>query len=614
VPLAHAACNPFSQPVRYVGPVGAGSQCTDSTIQQAINNSTCAYGTTIYVSPYGLGGTRTYSNQHLSINNKIVTLIGESGTYGCGSPPPYCDSNSLIFDPNCITVTSPVITLDGNYTDGSVIQITGNSNVALKYLEIARGNKNGSGGGISFLGTGNLSLLNSSVLSNLATSGGGIDVTASGGDLTLNLYDNVTIGANTASESGGGVRLQGGSYTATLNATSPKLFIARNQATNKYGGGVEIVSRATANIGSPGIAGLGAIVLNRAAHGGGIAIVAGSDTGQHAALNLFSTDANIPVRVGSNAASHTGGGIFLKPSRIGFTNTTASATANLWDFQLDDNVAQNGTAIYGDVFDDIFGGIQGGYADAVYVNLNRGSRPAGSVACFASSRCNAISGNFARNDQGKRTAGSTILMQEWGHLMADRVRIEKNVADYAIRGFAAELRLKNCLIADNDLSLFSVVRNEYGSFGGSTLPVNLNGCTVATNLIASDLPNTYIVATANRGPVELFGNVFAQPSANTKTLQPGSASITATYNLAREIGTLNNGVGNLAGAPTFVDATTGDYRLKLNSKVRSLGIDVAPAQGGVDLAGNKRDVDCLAVPNGVGGPRDLGAFEVVCGN
>ena len=75
MPLAHAACNPFSQPVRYVGPVGAGSQCTDSTIQQAINNSTCAYGTTIYVSPYGLGGTRTYSNQHLSINNKNVTSI-----------------------------------------------------------------------------------------------------------------------------------------------------------------------------------------------------------------------------------------------------------------------------------------------------------------------------------------------------------------------------------------------------------------------------------------------------------------------------------------------------------------------------------------------------------
>ena len=491
--------------------------------------------------------------------------------------------------------------------------------MALKYLEIKRGFKNGSGGGISFFGAGNLSLINSSVLSNQATYGGGIDATTLGGDLTLNLYDNVTIGANTASESGGGIRVQAGGNTATLNAMSPKLFVANNAATNKYGGGVEIVGRVTANIGSPGIAGLGAIVLNRAAHGGGIAIIAGSDSGQNAALNLFSTDANTAVRVGSNTASHTGGGIFLKPSRIGISSVTASATANLWDFQIDDNIAENGTAIYGDVFDDIYGGIQGGFADAVFVSINSGTRPVGSVACAASARCNAISGNFARNDTGTFTTGSTILMQEWAHLNANRVRLEKNVAGHAIQGFGAELNLSNCLIADNTLSLYSVVRNESGSSNPTTgahslNPVKLNGCTVANNLIAGNQANTYIVATGSHGPLELFGNVFAQSSVNTRTMSFANASPTATYNLAREVGTLNNGVGNVVGAPTFMDATAGDYRLKLNSKVRSLGIDVAPAQGGVDLAGNKRDVDCLAVPNGAGGPRDLGAFEVVCGN
>ena len=142
-PLAHAACGPFTpKPVRYVGPLGVGSQCTDATIQEAIDNSTDVCGTLIYVSPYGLGGTRTYSNQHITIDTKNVTLIGETGTYGCGSPPPYCNPDALNPDPNCLNVTGPVITLDGNNTNGSVITIIGDSNVSLKYLEVKRGNKN----------------------------------------------------------------------------------------------------------------------------------------------------------------------------------------------------------------------------------------------------------------------------------------------------------------------------------------------------------------------------------------------------------------------------------------------------------------------------------------
>ena len=42
---------------------------------------------------------------------------------------------------------------------------------------------------------------------------------------------------------------------------------------------------------------------------------------------------------------------------------------------------------------------------------------------------------------------------------------------------------------------------------------------------------------------------------------------------------------------------------------QSLGIDYAPAGGGVDLDGNPRDLDTQGIPN-INGPRDLGAFEV----
>lgn len=601
-PLVHAACSPIlPPPVRYVGPVGVGSQCTDSTIQEAIDNSTCAYGTTIYLSPYGLGGTRTYSNQHLSINNKTVTLIGESGTYGCGSPPPYC--GEMFSDPNnCLNFAGPVITLDGNNTNGSVIQISGNSHVALKYLEITRGVKNGSGGGISFLGTGSLSLLSSSVLSNQATYGGGIDVTTSGGDLTLNLYDNVTVGTNGASESGGGVRIQSDGNAATLNAASSRLLIANNEATNGYGGGVELVGHVTAYIGSPGVPGVGTIALNRAVRGGGIAALASDGEQAEPVLHLFSTDVTTPIRVGSNTATQTGGGLFLKPRQL-FSGTIVGAKAYLWDFQIDNNIAQNGTAIYVDVFDHLLG--LSGTADYINLRINDGIRPVGSVMCVESARCNAISSNIAQNASGARTSGSVILLQEFGHLAANRFRMEKNVANYAINGVNSnDMVMTNCLVADNDLNLNAVIHDSGGGV------VKLKGCTVANNSIAGNLPNTYIVDIGNSGAnVELFGNIFAQPSVNTNSIKFSGTNLTSTFNLAREIGTLGGVINaNIAGAPSFVDAALGNYHLQSFSS----GVDVAPNLGGDDLAGRARDIDRPGVTNGTG-TRDLGAFELGCG-
>lgn len=608
-PTVHAACSPIlPPPVRYVGPMGVGSQCTDATIQEAIDNSTCAYGTTIYVSPYGLGGTRTYSNQHLTIFSKNVTLIGESGTYGCGSPPPYC--GEMFSDPNnCLNVTGPVITLDGNNADFNVVKILGNSNVSIKYLEIKRGNVFGNGGGIRFFGAGTLSLLNSSVLSNRATYGGGIDVETWNGDATLNLYDNVAIGSNTASESGGGVRIQGSSgHTAFLNAWSPNLGIVNNEATNKYGGGVEIVGKATANIGASGTV----ITANRAVHGGGIAVLAGQNAGENAALNLFSTNANAPVGVTGNTATNTGGGIFLKPYLTEAFVSSAGASANLWDFKIDGNDAQNGAAIYGDVYDT---SVLVPTAEGVVVKLNRGARPPGGVACTESSSCNSISGNRAVDANGNRTEGSVLLMQDESSLDASRFRLENNIADHAIHhlntsGSQVGTHLSECLIANNDLAKSSVLR-----FAGAGVlhPPTVTGCTIANNVIAGNTPNTYVVdvtgtdVSGNGVLVGLFANIFAQPSVNTKSLRLDRETANATYNLAREISTLGSGIGNFPGNANFVNAAAKNYRLLPGS----LGVDYAPAVGGLDLAGNPRDVDLESVSN-LYGSRDLGAFELGC--
>ena len=608
VPTAHAACNPINQPSLYVGPMGGGSLCTHATIQAAIDASTCSYGNTIYISR-GIGGTQTYSNQHLRIVNKNLTLVGDRRPSGCGSAPPYCDE-PLANPDSCINVTTPAITLDGNNTDGSVINILGSSNVMIRYLEIKRGDRFGSGGGIAFLGAGSLSLLNSSVSSNQATYGGGINVETWNGDATLNLYDNVTINGNTAAESGGGVRVAANTHSATLNAVSPRLFVYNNEATSHYGGGVEIVGRVTANIGSATPV-FGTIYQNRAAYGGGIAVLAGPDSSsQNPVLNLFSTDGNVPVGIIGNTASRTGGGIFLKNSRPS-SAVFVQATANLWDFQIDGNDAQNGAAVYTDVNDStVFPGV----ANGISVTINGGSRPASSVACTESTRCNSISGNRAVDANGVRTAGSVILMQENAHLYATRFRMENNSADHVIQHIYSrgwDLNMSNCLIANNDLAKSSVVR-----IGGATeyRPAKVKGCTFANNVIAGNQPNTYVVDVSGdgfsdgRNIVELFGNIFAQPSTNTNTVRVSGGLVDANYNLAREISSLGGGgVGNFPGGATFVNAAARNYRLLAGS----LGVDYAPALGGVDLAGNARDVDIGGVSN-LYGPRDLGAFEVGC--
>ncbi len=607
VPTAHAACSPINQPSLYVGPMGGGSLCTHATIQAAIDASTCSYGTNIYISR-GVGGTQTYSNQHLQIVNKNVSLVGDGRTSGCGSPPLICGEGIVHVD-GCFEVTAPVITLDGNNTGGGVIDIRGSSNVSIRYLEIQRGNTLGSGGGIAFKGTGSLSLLKSSVLSSKAFYGGGINVETLNGDATLNLYDNVTIGANTANESGGGVRLVAMNFTATLNAVSPRLFIANNEATNKYGGGVQMVGRVTANIGSPGAGGLGTITLNRAEYGGGIAVLAGpNNSSQNPILNMFSTDANAAVGVINNSAVRTGGGIFLKPSSPS-TSVFTSATANLWDFRIDGNIAQNGAAIYGDVNDNFFS-----TAIGVEVNINRGARPVGGVACTESARCNSMSGNAAQDVNGNSTAGSVILMQENAEFDAARLRMESNVADHAVHHIKpSRQQLYDCLITNNNLAGRSVVRIE--SARSDVLSrFKVRGCTFANNVIAGNQPNTVVFDVSGdglsdgRNIVELFGNIFAQPSANTSTARVSGGLVDANYNLAREIGTLSGaGVGNFPGNATFVNAAARNYRLLPGS----LGVDYAPAVGGVDLAGKPRDVNLTGLSN-LYGPRDLGAFEIGC--
>ena len=88
------------------------------------------------------------------------------------------------------------------------------------------------GGGISFTGHGELDLAQTTVFLNHAGSGAGINVSASSGQAVLRLMHDTLVYLNTASISGGGIRLEGDSRLFVLE---PNTEINGNNA-GTYGG------------------------------------------------------------------------------------------------------------------------------------------------------------------------------------------------------------------------------------------------------------------------------------------------------------------------------------------------------------------------------------------
>src|SRR5450432_825777 len=325
----------------------------------------------------------TYTTQHLTIDNKPnVTLQGWGDGVTCAQIPNFFGGYA---PPDTI---APLVSLDGS-NDGSA------SDAA-------------SGGGMSFDGQGALELTRSTVSFNNAGYGAGINVNGSSGPATLTLDPDTLIILNTASTSGGGIRMQGNSR---LYALQPNTLIGYNHAPNGYGGGMEVLGPARADIGSSGYGGLGVIYDNDASYGGGIDILTFND-GANAIVRLFTTDPNNPVQISGNFASHTGGAVYLRPLLSG---GDALSVLCAYDFRINGNAAQEGAAIYSDADYSSTGGSGAGGAIALNTNPDLGffvstqkyctqteAPPAlGAVACAAGLPCNEFTDNKAEDQNGQ---------------------------------------------------------------------------------------------------------------------------------------------------------------------------------------------------------------------
>lgn len=563
--------------------VGGDAACGYSSIQAAIDAAAANPGED-YV---WIAGNQAYTGQHVVVADQDVDI--EGGFTDCSDVDPE----------TALTTVSGA----GN-GGGAVFAIRGTSHVLLANLFVRDADRgsNGDGGGVDFVGAGGLTLQRTTVSLNSADYGAGINVRGAGAGAVLTLGSDTLVLNNTAAVSGGGIRIEG---NARLIATAPQTLIGYNHALGGYGGGIEVLGPARADIGSPGYNGSAVLQFNEAAYGGAIAAAAiGED--KDAVVRVFTTDADNPVQISNNTATATGGGVYLQPYFSG-----AASYGDAWlcafDFRIEGNIAQEGAAIYADLATNFVNEYTGTTAflnsarDSAYCGEPETIGSLGAVACAAGMPCNVFAGNIAENEPGE-SSGAIVLMQSGGWLQADRFRMHGNRGRHAIRTVADEsfvgggyayVSLHDCLIADNEAAASLILQTP----GDDLSILQVHGCTIARNAIGG------AVLEVGSTDTELTHTIVDQPGVATVAI--GDGSLIAAHVLSNDIGTLPPGDGVVQGTPSFVDAAGGDYHLA----PASFGIDAAPATtDAFDLDGRSRNVDLPGAPNAFGA-QDLGAFE-----
>ncbi len=293
----------------------------------------------------------------------------------------------------------------------------------------------------------------------------------------------------------------------------------------------------------------------------------------------------------------------MHPYISGISNTYVYPILCAFDFRIDYNVAQEGTAIYSDT--DYSAG-NGHVSGNVYLNSDPGgscSTPEtiaqlGAAHCAPGVACSTLNNNTAEDNSNDPKPGAVILLQDGGvasgGMDADRFVMRGNTGGHAIRAFDVGIGIGNCLIADN-ADADEVIRIENDGASGET---SIDGCTIANNTVGAG------AVIYSPYPLTLTDSIIDELGINTLSyVGPGGGLIVSDV-LATDISTLPPAAGIDQGEPLYVDAANSDYHLQPTST----GVDFAPAKGGVDLDGNPRDVDLSGVP-GNPTPRDIGAYE-----
>jgi hypothetical protein len=581
------ACTSTAPDVFSVGNKAVDSSCNYGSIQDAINAATCPAGTRIVLNQSG-----DYTNQHLSITNKNITLVGRANTTLCNSLQAQCGTTFPC-------PTNPLRTIDGGSGGASstgVITIRGASNVTLQYLTISGGNHGGDGGGIDYSGAGTLTLNTSTVANNTADYGAGINFKGSGGDAELHLDSRTVMLLNTANVSGGGVRIEGTARLIMLGADST---IGGNTAKNGYGGGIEILGPARADL--SGYGGYIPVAGNTATWGGGVAAI-NNGNGEPVLRTFASGPDKAAMQISNNAATSGGGAVYLQ----------GAADACLFATQVNGNSAPNGAALDKEGY----AGQANEQDSGFFIN---GGSPArlgtecgpesiadlgGSNDCAPNTTCSTINGNTA--DDGSGGTDGAVIYDGDSHVAGTRFRLQNNSGAYAIRTGGASVTLKRCLITDNTAS--GVLLAIDYAFGGTGSPESIDECTIAHNTIQG----AYVFEFLESGTVGMSHDIINAPGIRSVHFTPSAGAPGATLNAGYILASDTTGLpaasnpSIVAGNPSFVDAAHGDYHLAAFAQA---ALDFAPNTFlDFDLDGQPSGIDLPAIPNTYG-TTDLGAYE-----
>ena len=572
--------------------VGGDLSCTHSSVQAAINAAEANPGAdTIYIAR-----SASWTQQALTVSTS-QELDLEGGYETCGN---FAGDGTFTVLDGAGGSAAPVLQITGN--TGSIIR--------LRYLRLSNGDPSGSnnGGGINYSGNGSLQIGNSAISNNRAFKGGGIYANGTGSAAELLLFANVTVAGNVARGDGGGVFVNG----MTFSMQSPNSIIANNVAegqpgTTGYGGGLAVRSSsgrmAIAYIGSGGVGTLGAIYGNQARYGGGVAVSGGDGADADAELQLFTVEADKPAAIRGNFASVGGGGIYLWPDQSAFTSSNADAY--LWNAEITGNAAPEGAAAY---LDNSTNGLD---SNASVLSANA-VRPAGALACPSNAFCGRISGNIAEDAGGNLTQGAIVYLTDTcifalgnsasrGSYKSSGIALDLNSGGRLFNATGAEFDgygvvLIGALIADNETSL------ELMRAGGNS-EIEIEDSTISNNSIGA----TNVLAVGG-GNLQFRRSVLWQPGKTSTTPPVSAGNPSVEWSIASEAASLGGGPGVVVAAPRFIDPPRGDYRLRAASPA----IDYAPPIVGDDRDAFNlpRDQRLDAVPRPVPErARDAGAFE-----
>lgn len=499
----------------------------------------------------------------------------------------------------CVTKSHAVV--DGSTTIKNLkpllrIQTTGSNSITVDLTNIEFVNNDSviDGGGIAWAAQGQLTLNNASVAGNTALNGGGIyfNGIGTGTAATLVFGNNVSISSNTATGSGGGLRIEGLS-SFLMDGSNDRVFGNTADSDGNGvgdGGGISIVSPATAHVGTA-VSANAAIHSNTGYNGGGIAFIGSSvDSGSStdSTVTILGSDSQLPVRIESNTATHWGGGVYLRPKVFDSpSSSTNRVTLSATGYRIDANKAFDGSAIYADTDSSPALGAWGGI-----VQLYRST-------CPVLVECNTIAGNLFSAFGIGGTPASVIVVRNAGQLFARYVRMHDNAGEYLLQSFGAKAYLGFSLVYGNHVA-DAVIAGESGNQQLQIVQDTIAGNTIEGAQVIS-------------GSFETLNNSLID--------QPGTAAFVGSgtpvvFNVvATDADGLPTDPTIEQQAPLFVDAASDDFRLLVQrldngTVTASPGVDYAAAGlAQLDIGARFYDQDIPGF-GAAGDVRDLGAFEM----